>query len=170
MKLYRVGTTCHRFNGHKDVHFEWFLDEPYGEPRPYAELINGYADEADPPYYPMGAIDELFTLDQAQALVSYLDRVHGDAGEAKITAAKLPIELNMMGVGAIPTGGGQDFYMLAKEDEYNLPFKVYGYFDLRHHEPIDKSLPARHQFCSLYFIDGRWVHEYAELLELWRAG
>jgi hypothetical protein len=47
---------------------------------------------------------------------------------------------------------------------------VWGYYDLRHCELVDKSLPARHQFCSLYIHDGKIISDYDEILTLWRQG
>jgi hypothetical protein len=36
-----------------------------------------------------------------------------------------------MGCGAIPIGGLEDFYQLCKEEEWTLPFELWGYYDLR---------------------------------------
>jgi len=36
-----------------------------------------------------------------------------------------------MGYGAVPIGGPEDFYQLCKEEEWTLPFEVWGYYDLR---------------------------------------
>ena len=30
--------------------------------------------------------------------------------------------------GAIPVGGDCDFYMLSEHDDYNLPFRAWGYY------------------------------------------
>jgi len=87
----------------------------------------GYAEEA---------IDELFTEDEANQLAAYLD-AFGEEHVTTIKEAALPIPKNMMGVGAIPVGGGDDFYMLCKQQEYFLPFEVWGYFDLVGCELID---------------------------------
>lgn len=56
-----------------------------------------------------------------------------------IEEEKLPIANNMMGLGAIAVGGGDDFYMLYNAPEYPLPFKVLGYFDLRECSLTDKQ-------------------------------
>ena len=80
-----------------------------------------------------------FELDEAQALKDYIDQNYGDAGITTIEKAELPIANNTMGVGAIPVGGGQDFHMLDKAPHYSLPFKVWGYFDLRGCELVDGS-------------------------------
>jgi hypothetical protein len=50
-----------------------------------------------------------------------------------------------MGNGARAVGGGDDFYMLAKEPEYSLPFEVWGYFDLVGCELVDGSDVYHHR-------------------------
>jgi hypothetical protein len=79
--------------------------------------------------YPRDFIDELFTE----------DRTFADEGVTTVEEQKLPIPNNMMGVGAIAVGWGDDFYMLCNKPEYPLPFKVWGYFDLRDCELTDKQ-------------------------------
>ena len=47
--------------------------------------------------YAEGYIDELFTLDEAQALKDYLDRTVGHKGTTTIKKRKLPITNNVVG-------------------------------------------------------------------------
>ena len=137
MELYHVTTIAKKYSGCKNVEFIWFRCERRA-PRPYADLIVNY-DAAAYVYYPEGYIDELFELDEAQALKDYIDQNYGEAGITTIKKAKLPIANNTMGVGEIPVGGSQDFHMLDKAPGYSLPFKVWGYFDLRGCELADES-------------------------------
>jgi hypothetical protein len=139
VELYRVTTIVKKFRGCKDVGFDWFRCERRA-PRPYAELIENYdpsgrRDVRDAE----GCIDEMFELDEAQALKDYIDRNYGEAGITTIKKAELPIANNVMGVGATPVGGGQDFHLLDKAPNYTLPFKVWGYFDLRGCELVHGS-------------------------------
>ena len=39
--------------------------------------------------------------------------------------------VGVLPLGAIAVGGGTDFYMLSEEPEYDLPVKIWGYFDVR---------------------------------------
>jgi hypothetical protein len=125
--------------------------------------------------YAKFAIDELFSKAEADSFVDWLKLNMGATDEdTAIVEAALPLP-RIMGFGAIAIGGAQDHVVLkavAQPDPASSPlgFTVLGYYDLRDHEPIDKSVPARHQFCSLYVIDGKVVRDYGELLELWRAG
>jgi hypothetical protein len=119
--------------------------------------------------YAEGAVDELFDKTETDALVAYLEREHGGA-ETTIEEVNLPLPGNCWGYGDRAVGGSDDFYMLAEEPEYSLPFRVWGYYDLEGCEPVDKSVPARHQFASIYVVDGKVITDYDELLSLWRAG
>ncbi len=166
-KLYRVTTTVPEFKGHRDVLISWFVDKRASRvQRPYAELIVGY-DPAEKNLYAEEAVDELFSEAEAETLADWLNANRN--GDTRIAEAELPLPANICGFGAIAVGGPTDFLKLNKGPT-RLGFKVLGYYDLRGHEPIDKSVPARHQFCSLYIIDGRIISDYATLLGLWRAG
>lgn len=138
-KLFRVTTVVKEYDGRKDVAFHWFYDGKRTPPRPYAELVKNYDPTDRNASYSEDCIDEMFTEDEANQLVAYLNRTHGDDGPHIIEEEKLPIANNMMGLGAIAVGGGDDFYMLYNAPEYPLPFKVLGYFDLRECSLTDKQ-------------------------------
>jgi hypothetical protein len=138
MELYRVMTIVKKYDGCKNVGFEWFRCERRAL-RSYADLIEDYDPSAAHVAYPEGCIDEMFELDEGQASKDYIDQNYGKAGITTIEKAELPIPNDMMGVGATPVGGGQDFYRLDKAPNYSLPFKVWGYFDLRGCELADRS-------------------------------
>jgi hypothetical protein len=152
MKLYKVTTMVSKYHGCKNVQFIWFRCEPGPQKRPYAELIENYDPEGDQ-YYAEDHIEELFTEDEAQSLKAYLDREHGHEGTTTISEADLPYPNNLMGVGAIAVGGGDDFYQLCDEPEYSLPFKVWGYFDLVGCELLDGS-DVNHQRLWLLSSNG----------------
>jgi hypothetical protein len=133
--LYHVYSTVKEFHRHRDVRFEWFILDRGGAVGPYAELIAGY----DPPTYydwPETAVNELFTADEARMLVEYLDKHHRTESVQSIERADLPFAPNTMPYVAIPVGGPQDFLMLSERDEWPLPFKVWGYYDLRQHDRV----------------------------------
>jgi hypothetical protein len=137
MKLYNVRTTVKEYHGCKNVVFHWFYDGGMPTPRrPYAELIENYEPDG---FYSEDYIDRLFTEDEASQLKQYLDREHGHEGTTTITEEPLPVANNMMSVAALAVGGGDDFYMLDKEPEYSLSFKVEGYFNLVGCELVDGS-------------------------------
>jgi hypothetical protein len=149
IELFYVTTIVKQYHGCRDVPFVWFRNDP-AEGRPYHELIRDYQ-PGDP--YPESYIDELFTRDEANAVKAYLDREYGDAGTNTITQVDLPAPNNIIGRGAIPVGGGDDFYMLDKTEGYPLPFSVWGYFDLVGCRLIDGS-DVYHHRLTLVFPDG----------------
>jgi hypothetical protein len=50
-----------------------------------------------------------------------------------------------MGYSCLAVGGSNSFYELCNESEYSLPFKVWGYFDLRGCTLIDNGDTYRHR-------------------------
>lgn len=136
-ELFYVTSTVTEFCGCKDVCMGWFKVNDPRPDLPFAALIEGYDDLGpDSRCYPELYVAELFTAEQARALVTYLDQHHGHESIQTTTRVKLPVPGNVMGYGAIPVGGPQDFYLLYKEEGWTLPFDVWGYYDLRQHEPV----------------------------------
>jgi hypothetical protein len=154
MKLYRVTTTVREFRGCKNVVFIWFRYMPPGR-RPYAVLIKDYEPERALAVYTESLIEELFTWDEARQLKDYLARHHGREGKTVIKEEPLPVD-NMMDYGGLAVGGGDDFYMLYKEPEYSLPFKVSGYYNLVGCTVIDNRDIYRHRLMIMAkHADGR---------------
>jgi hypothetical protein len=138
-KLFQVTTIAPVFHGHRDVDLSWFVDKrPAPMNRPYRELIEPYLRRED---WDTGlaeeAIDEMLSAEEAEALAAWLRKHRPQYGEPKITEAELPIGPNTMGVSGIPLGGGQDVLLTGEAPDYDLPFKVGGYYDLRHYERIE---------------------------------
>jgi hypothetical protein len=150
MKLYRVRTTAKEYDGCRDVVFEWFRHAMPEGRRPYADLIRDYEPGNPDICYAEGFVEELFTWDEAQQLKEYFDQHHGDVGETVIEEKSLPVENCSMGVGALPVGGGDDFYMLSEKPGYSLPFKVWGYFNLVGCTRIDNGDTYRHRLVIVW--------------------
>jgi hypothetical protein len=74
--------------------------------------------------------------------------------------SKLPFPENIMGTSAIPVGGGTDFVTTSESDDYDLPFKVWGFYDVRGCE-YDETLPnARRATQGVIIRDGKvedWI-------------
>jgi hypothetical protein len=70
--------------------------------------------------------------------------VHRD-GVTTMTEVEFPVPANVMGIGAIPVGGGDDFLMVYERPNYPLPFKVMAYFNLVGCELIDGSDVYHHR-------------------------
>ncbi|MDX8450698.1 hypothetical protein [Mesorhizobium captivum] len=145
-ELFKVRTVIPEFEGCKDVAMRWFVCERERPPAPYAEVIADYQ-PGDP--YAEGSIDELFIADEARALVGYLEAHYPDCSHS-IEEVDLPITDPPYPIGALSVGGPEDYYMLCEEEGYTLPFPVFGYFDLRNHEPLpdrESDLKRRKAFA-----------------------
>jgi len=73
------------------------------------------------------AINELFTLEEAQALWQYLKEAHGL--ESAIKEANLPFPQEVMPSSFIPAGGDYDYIDLPEQEASPLPGRVYGLLD-----------------------------------------
>jgi len=131
-ELFHVISTIREYRGCNGLRMYWFNAAFTRPDLPYAALIEGYDQMAsDLRVYPEYFLGELFTAEQVGALVGYLDRHHGDECVQTVSRAEMPIPGNMVAFGAIDIGGSEDFNRLCMEAEWTLPFKVWGYYDLR---------------------------------------
>lgn len=123
----------------RDVAVHWFHVGAREASRPYERLIDGYNALDEPQRaYARRHIDELFTAQEVEQLRRYLDRLdtqtvrYGTINGQRLHAdeAVLPLPGGTAGYTDHPVGGTADVYRLAEHDGYDLPFAVYGYFDL----------------------------------------
>ena len=148
LKLYRAYSIMDDFLGYGQIKVHWFCEdrnEPIG---PYDQLIQDF--EPGQNLYAEDSINECFTEEEIEQLREYLERVHG----YKLHAIEVNLPMpECMPYGAIGAGGvlamstsgelgiirghHDDYYMLSTEEEYSLPFKVWGYFDTA--EPADEA-------------------------------
>lgn len=134
-KLYHVDSTVPEYRGAESVVISWFYRDRLDPVVSYETAIESFWHaplENAHALYPIHAVDEMFTFEEAGMLQDYLRSAYGDQS-ARITDALLPVPQNRMATGAIPVGGPQDFYMLDRTPGYSLPFSVWGYYDLRRH-------------------------------------
>jgi hypothetical protein len=134
--LYRAISVVHRFpyrgSRYNCVSIYWFVDRRETPVAPYEQVIEGYANLSERDQHMAQTIaDEALTAEEVELLREYLHRVHDDCIWTR--SVDLPIK-NVNGTmpfGGVPAGGGCDFYMMPEEDGYDLPFRVWGYFDVR---------------------------------------
>ena len=128
-KLFDVRTLAAVYRDYKDVMFEWFFAGKLDYPSEfYDELIRDH-DRTKPEDHKCAerAIDELFTCDEAAALLAFLNHEHPN-DEHVIVAPVLPIPPNMTGISMSWVG---DFCQLYRLPNYALSFQVEGLYDLR---------------------------------------
>jgi hypothetical protein len=77
IELFHVTTTITKYRGCENVAMNWFYCDRKTPLGPYAQLIANYDPADEYRMYAKGAIDEMFTADEAQALVTYLRKGMG---------------------------------------------------------------------------------------------
>ncbi len=134
IKLYHVYSTLpvHEIKGVKcpDVHVSWFVRGRAEPPAPYEALIAHYDASVGHVVHAQNAVKELFTIEEADTFSAYLTRSKIDATPI-IKAAELPFEMNRAGFLEFAVGEAAGFYQASEEDDYDLPFQVWGYFDAK---------------------------------------
>lgn len=130
---------------------------------PYAELIAVDQSVSDlNRVYAEALIDELFTADEAAQLVEYLNG-HYSEGSHHIKSYEFPITELVLGFGGLSYGGPTGLFEVWEyNDDWNMQFRVTGYFDLRNYEPLpdrESDLRRRRIFASgtIYMIKGKIV-------------
>jgi hypothetical protein len=141
IELFYVTTVVKEYHSPKggsyeDVCFIWFRSDPAeAEVRAYHELIRDYQPHDQSECNTKNYIDELFTLDEAKAVKDFLDRTYGDWGPHTIEQQELPIPNSGVRMGALADMARCNWrdsgvvYMLDKDPDYSLPFRVWGYCD-----------------------------------------
>lgn len=132
IKLLSGYSIIDNFNGRDGVRLNWIHVGRKRPPAPYRRLISNYdsVDKRLVPYFEE-CVKELFTTDEAKALETYLKENHGIL--VKINEESLPVSglFIPLPYKEIPPASGRGFYDLSAEKGYNLPFKVWAYYDLR---------------------------------------
>ena len=122
----------HRGGQYDGVRITWFMERRDKLIVSPSDVISDYfsMDDHDRAYAE-DYIGSLFTHDEVLQLRGYLSD-QGDRGEFESRLVKFPVQRSdgLVSVGAMAVGGSDDFYMLNEEDEYSLPFKVWGYYDV----------------------------------------
>jgi len=136
-KLYRAHSVIDNYKGKINVAFMWFVCERDNSIIiPYDELIEGYEsllknkDRIHRDYAEV-AINEKFREIEIKMLRDYLKNYH----DSELIVEEVPLPLNDEGqrqfYSAVAIGGEVGFYQLCEEEEYDLNFKVWAYYDTR---------------------------------------
>lgn len=129
---YWVTVIILKFDGYQNVDFHLFHTEMSNEElAPLVMLAPGRSIDDVAHWYTASAIEQTFSKAEVKQLYAYFKQ--WDIVRLKASRAQPP-DNHCMGYGAYPVGGGNDFYTFSEVPGYSLPFKVWGYFDLRHSE------------------------------------
>jgi hypothetical protein len=107
--------------GIDNLKFSWFASDRQRQNFNYSNALVFYDDQ-----YSLGYIDELLTLEEVLELKDYLMKTY--CSELFYKEVQLPITYKIAGFNAMPFGGGDDFYLLHKDSEYNLSIKIEAFF------------------------------------------
>ena len=131
-KLYHIYSDVNNFfhnNKYYDkVNIAWFVVERDAPPYPFEDAITNYSQISDMnKIYPEEFLKELFTEEESKLLMDYLANRNDYSTQSE--EMELPVSENSKGCKSILAGGGFGFFILHREEGYNLPFKVEGLFN-----------------------------------------
>jgi len=130
--LYRVQTRTDAIEGYDDVLITWAAEGRTSPVAPYADVIEGLGSGDHADLFRRNAVDELFTFEEAQAWVAYLQR-HYSNESSEVVEQPLPLPPNAVALSEMPVGSGVDQIMPVREEDFPFSFHVYGCYDLREH-------------------------------------
>ena len=138
------------------------LFQPEMEEEEVRELLEPYGFTPDNLnyLYIKSQAEETFTEEEADKLIAFMESFKDTKAE-KVPALK-PTE-GGIGVGALPVGGWDGFYMLDRMDNYDLPFKAWAYYDMRNYEPT----PEAELRASIYETISKMSLESLQELKKW---
>ena len=127
------------YKGWQDVEFHLFHTEmSEAEMSELVVLAPNRTIEDVSKWYTGTAIEQTFSRAEVLQLYDYF-KVNYEGDCLKLKRAHAPGN-HCMGYGAYAVGGGDDFYMFDHVENYSLPFKVWGYFNLRDCERVGEAV------------------------------
>ncbi len=80
---------------------------------------------------------EAFTAEEGNVLLEYLEKKYNEhIKEVVVSPLELPIPLGMVPFSAIPEGKSMGFIRFETVPDYDVPFKVHGFYDLDAHDAL----------------------------------
>ncbi len=123
--LYRVQTRTDAIGGYDDVLITWAAAGRTSSVAPYADVIEGLGSGDHADLFRRNAVDELFTFEEAEVWVAYLQR-HYSNESSEVVEQPLPLPPNAGALSDMPVGSGVDQIMPVREEDYPFSFQVYG--------------------------------------------
>src|SRR5215204_6839507 len=131
--LYRVHTRTDAIEGYDDVLITWAAEGRTSPVAPYVDVIEGLGSGDHADLFRRNAVDELFTFEEAEVWVAYLQRHYSSSESSEVVEQPLPLPPNAVALSEMPVGSGVDQIMPVREEDYPFSFHVYGCYDLREH-------------------------------------
>lgn len=137
-RLYSASSVVDEFSGFDDVTLIWTAFARGSPVAPYEECIAGYRGiRPRLRHFAESAVDELFTLEEAEELSEFLRWAFGV--EAEIHEVSLPLPPSTVGLQGVG-GYGDLWYPLYKVPGYDLSVNIEGY--ITEHD-LEGKFPAR---------------------------
>ncbi len=139
-RLFRLKSSVNNFS-HKGSIYDgvevfWFVVYRDNWTFSQEELTNGYIKNSEnPPYISEENLYELFYEEESNALREYLHRTQNKL-ECEIRETDVGIEIETWGYGDKALGHKEGFYRIDVDDSYNLPFVVWGYYDVSYAKDV----------------------------------
>jgi hypothetical protein len=100
------------------------------------QLTNGFIKNSDnSPFISEENLYELFSEEESNVFKEYLYRTHNKQG-CEIRETHAQVEIEAWGYGDRAPGHKEGFYRIDVNDSYNLPFVVWGYYDVTHAKDV----------------------------------
>lgn len=107
----------------------WFYVERKLPIAPYEHIIKDYdplkCKDAET------SVNEFFTGLEIEMLRNYISDL-----SLEVKEVDLPLPSNCIPLSHSPSGGGEGYYLLSEQEDYNLPFKVWGYYDSKNPDDL----------------------------------
>src|SRR5215217_2115174 len=120
--LYRVQTRTDAIEGYDDVLITWAAEGRTSPVAPYADVIEGLGSGDHADLFRRNAVDELFTFEEAEAWVTYLQR-HYSNESSEVVEQPLPLPGNAVALSEMPVGSGVDQIMPVREEDFPFSFR-----------------------------------------------
>lgn len=142
IKLYSLCSIINQIDNKINVPFMWFVNERVSPPSlPFKEIVVNFENLGNEnSSYVKEFLYEKFREDEVVQFREYLKKYYNTEIEAE--ELSLPLaedEQNFYPYKWVPVGGGVDCYLLYKHKNYNLPFEVCAYYDLRFCEDVPQN-------------------------------
>ena len=133
-RLFRLKSVLNNFshkgNVYDGVEVFWLVVYRDNRASSQEQLTNGHIQDSENPFYISEEnLYELFSEEESHALKEYLHRAHNEQ-ECEIRETDSQIEVGTWGYGAKNLGHKEGFHRIDVNDSYDLPFVVWGYYDV----------------------------------------
>jgi hypothetical protein len=131
-----INNFSHKGNIYDGVEVFWLVVYRDNRASSQEQFTNGHIHDSEKPFYISEEnLYELFSEAESHALKEYLHRACNEQG-CEIRETDLRIEIGTWGYGARTLGHKEGFYRIDLNESYELPFIVWGYYDVTYAKDV----------------------------------